>query len=42
VRDEDGDDDSPSPGPDASNTLVESKRAVRRAIDRRTDEEDVV
>lgn len=37
VRDEDGDDDSPAPDPDASNTVVESRRVVRRSAD-----EDVV
>ena len=35
--DEDGDDDSPAPDPDASNTVVESRRVVRRSAD-----EDVV
>lgn len=37
VRDEDGDDDAPAPTPDASSTVVESRRAVRRSAD-----EDVV
>ena len=37
VRDEDGDDDAPSPGPDAVATVVEGRRAVRNSAD-----EDVV
>ena len=37
VRDEDGDDDAPAPGPDVAATLVERGRAVRQSAD-----EDVV
>jgi hypothetical protein len=37
VRDEDGDDDAPSPGPDVAATLIERGRAVRQSAD-----EDVV